>query len=572
MPLSRYPDPPPSPHLYPSPRDAKHPEHRKRKASLPQSLHRFAKHTFLRRPRHTTTDYSSVRTTPATSLTSGSCPASPAVPPSRSDGAMASGECPLGGSAVASGGRTRVQPPMTTTASSNGGGTMPRKAGSKQLLQPTLANPCISYYEVSNPAQTKEGKQETSNSGNEKSKNAPGEVPQTRLPSPQKRRYTYSNLPLPKSTTFSSFSARRQGSSIPRSQSRPKDIKGLCGQQANEQQQPMGSMSQKQRTTQTAPQTANKNNNTNPSGFGPRHCFTPHHQQPPLFQHASSLPKSQTAINLTSYSSSTTPNPPAPTESFINRFRNQNQPIRSSKRSRSPAYCGDDAAAVPPVPALNRNVYTVKAPQLGSLKGQASMELIFPCPSSTDSVEDIQTISTAQPQQYWLGRFSTLVNAFHQEDAFKTKSDSITINYTISSPHPHPHASPYPSPSSPKQQPTHYIATSPTATLDDQRAKRAFIFLENACTTSEARKSFLEFRDVYTKRFGDRWTNWFVVEGHHGNGSTSDLSSGTLVSSLGNGEKGKIRKSSENGILGVGSGGGGIGLMNMFRTVRRSLV
>ncbi|KAK2794162.1 hypothetical protein FQN52_009244 [Onygenales sp. PD_12] len=249
-----------------------------------------------------------------------------------------------------------------------------------------------------------------------------------------------------------------------------------------------------------------------------------------------------------------------------------NQPIRSSKRSRSPAYCGDDAAAVPPVPALNRNVYTVKAPQLGSLKGQASMELIFPCPSSTDSVEDIQTISTAQPQQYWLGRFSTLVNAFHQEDAFKTKSDSITINYTISSPHPHPRASPYPSPSSPKQQPTHYIATSPTATLDDQRAKRAFIFLENACTTSEARKSFLEFRDVYTKRFGDRWTNWFVVEGHHGNGSTSDLSSGTLVSSLGNGEKGKIRKSSENGILGVGSGGGGIGLMNMFRTVRRSLV
>ncbi|KAK2798149.1 hypothetical protein FQN50_008960 [Emmonsiellopsis sp. PD_5] len=229
------------------------------------------------------------------------------------------------------------------------------------------------------------------------------------------------------------------------------------------------------------------------------------------------------------------------------------------------------AATVPPVPSLNQDAYTVKAPQPGRLKGQASMELIFPYPSSTDSVEDIQTISTAQPQQYWLGRFSTLVNAFHQEDSFKSKSDSITINYTISSPH--PHASPYPSP---KHQPTHYhyISTSPTATLDDQRAKRAFTFLENACTTSEARRSFLEFRDVYTKRFGDRWTNWFVVDGFGGNGSTSDLSSGTLVSSSfgGNGEKmGKVRKSSENGVLGGGGGAGG-GLMNMFRSVRRSLV
>ncbi|KAK2737337.1 hypothetical protein FQN55_001175 [Onygenales sp. PD_40] len=400
MPLSRYPDPAPSPHLYPSPRDAKLPEHRKRKASLPQSLHRFAKHTFLRRPRHTTTDYSSVRTTPATSLTSGSCPASPAVPPSRSDGVMASGECPLGGSAVASGGRTRVQPPMTTTASSNGGGTMPRKAGKD-------------------------------------------------------------------------------------------DANGTANSQQEQQHEPV-------RIRATT-----------------------------LFYPSSPA----TAIIPTRQLVAKEPNSDKPDVIFF--FYNSKPPRANGKLHKS---------LPEPEPAYSY-------------------------------VEDIQTISTAQPQQYWLGRFSTLVNAFHQEDAFKTKSDSITINYTISSPHPHPHASPYPFPSTPKQQPTHYIATSPTATLDDQRAKRAFIFLENACTTSEARKSFLEFRDVYTKRFGDRWTNWFVVEGHHGNGSTSDLSSGTLVSSLGNGEKGKIRKSSENGVLGAGGGGGGgIGLMNMFRTVRRSLV
>ncbi|PGH11440.1 hypothetical protein AJ80_07119 [Polytolypa hystricis UAMH7299] len=165
--------------------------------------------------------------------------------------------------------------------------------------------------------------------------------------------------------------------------------------------------------------------------------------------------------------------------------------------------------------------------------------------------EDVKMVTTAQPQQYWLGRFMTLVNSFHYEDSFSAP-DPVT-GYG-------------------RQTPISYLAgpSAAAATSDDRRTKRAFMFLERVCTTDEARASFIEFRNAYSKRHGDIWTKWFISDaavdklpgaGNVDKGSPMKLST---LESMKEMYKDR-RKSSESG--GQPSGG----IINMFKSVRRSL-
>lgn len=96
----------------------------------------------------------------------------------------------------------------------------------------------------------------------------------------------------------------------------------------------------------------------------------------------------------------------------------------------------------------------------------------------------LHQVSHPQPRQYWLGRFVTLVNAFHYEDSFN-QPDAATGFGMISS---------YSRP-----------LGSAERLLPDYRTKRAFMVLENACVTDEANKSLREFQDEYIAIYGDRW-------------------------------------------------------------------
>lgn len=96
----------------------------------------------------------------------------------------------------------------------------------------------------------------------------------------------------------------------------------------------------------------------------------------------------------------------------------------------------------------------------------------------------LHQVSHPQPRQYWLGRFVTLVNAFHYEDSFN-QPDAATGFGMISS---------YSRP-----------LGSAERLLPDYRTKRAFMVLENACVTDEANKSLREFQDEYISIHGDRW-------------------------------------------------------------------
>ncbi|KLJ13638.1 hypothetical protein EMPG_09396 [Blastomyces silverae] len=570
MPLARYSAS--SPHLYACPRDSKHnraSQDGRRKSSLTKSLQAFAKNTFHRRQRHTNAGDSSYGTTPATSFTGSSCPPSPGVSQLRSEGVMAPVTHTMGRSPLTSGANSRGQTQILVgvTASPKESPGLNRKPGSMNLQLPIPEEPRISHENPSERRQTNGGKQRVK-CGTLKEGTAQSQVSRIPLPSPQpdgypRRRNTNAGLPLPKSTTFSSFISLRHGSSLSHHQSRSKNKRGSHEQssleQQRQQQKQIGGMHQKPTNAANA-QIAQIANNPPAGPFGSQHCLTPK-QRPLLGPKGRSLPKSQTAINLASYSK--LPGYSAPTESFINRYQ-------SNARSKCSIIndC-EDTGSLRSLRGQNNSPNAARKDACGSdiqqptnLREQPPMEQLISSCTSPNNDDDIQTVTTAQPRQYWLGRFSTLVNAFHHEDSFKEESDAATG---------------YDSSAAPAY---YYITSSSTATLNDQRTKRAFVFLENACSTAEARVSFLEFRDAYSKCLGNRWSKWFVRDtgvgagaagGKQGYGdSTSDLSDGTLISAREVADK--KRKWSEGGALAGGgsAGAGGIGLMSMFRTVRKS--
>ncbi|EGE84901.1 hypothetical protein BDDG_07846 [Blastomyces dermatitidis ATCC 18188] len=573
MPLARYPASS-SPHLYACPRNSKDngaSQDCRRKSSLTKSLQAFARNTFHRRQRHTNAGDSSYGTTPATSFTSSPCPPSPGVSQLRSEGAMAPVTHTMGRASLIpwANSRDQTQTLMGVTSSVKDSPGLNGKPGSMDLQQPGPEEPSISHKNPSELRQTNGGKQRVK-CGTLKEGRAQSQVSRIPLPSPQLDRYprrnTNAGLPLPKSTTFSSFSSLRHGSSLSHHQSRSKNKRASHEQsgpeQQHQQQKQIGGMRQKPTNAANA-QIAQIANNPPAGSFGSQHCFSPK-QQPLLGPKGRSLPKSLTAINLASYSK--LPGYSAPTESFINRYQ------RNARSKYSIFNDCEDTASLrsfrgrnnPPDAAI-KDACVSDLQQPTNLREQRPMEeLISPCPSPNNG-DDIQTVTTAQPRQYWLGRFSTLVNAFHHEDSFKEESDAAT-GYDSSA------ALAY-----------YYITSSSTATLNDQRAKRAFDFLENACSTAEARVSFLEFRDAYSRCFGNRWSKWFVRDAGVGadagaaggkqgyRDSTADLSDGTLISDREVADR--KRKWSEGGTLTGGgiAGAGGIGLMNMFRTVRKSL-
>ncbi|EEH45081.2 uncharacterized protein PADG_01231 [Paracoccidioides brasiliensis Pb18] len=560
--MSLAPYPTPSPHVYPSPHDVNidaASQYSRRKTSLTKSLQTFAKNTFHRRHRHTNTGDSSHSTTPATSFTSSWCSTSPGASQSRSEEVMERVTPVLRKLSLTLGGTSQdqIQKPKEIAGSIQAGQKprLGRRDGFMDLQKPPApVNSCISYEENgSERGQTNGGQQRSVQYANTKDGRAPSQVSRIPLPSPQpdgysRRRHTNAGLVFPKSTTFSSLSSLKQGYSLSRSQSLlSKNNKGSCRQPELLHQQQMGAMAQKLETAHTA--IANK---PSPESFGPRQYLTPQ-QHSHVVPKGSSLTKSRTTINLTSYARPHDFFEPA--ESFINHY----QRISHSKHN-IVNDCGHNGSPrglrnhYNPQNAGVKDVHCSNAQKPGSLKEQSPMELPSPC-SPPESDSDIRKVTTAKPHQYWLGRFSTLTNGFHYEDSFRQESDAVT-GFDASEPY--------------------YISSSSTATLDDQRAKRAFVFLENACTTAEARGSFLEFRYEYSKRCGDRWSKWFAADQNvtckkRYGGSTSDLSDETLISV---GEVTDMeRKSNNNGApRGRGTEIGGIGLINMFRTVRRSLV
>ncbi|PGH02376.1 hypothetical protein GX51_04684 [Blastomyces parvus] len=539
-----------SPHLYACPRDSKYnraSQHCRRKSSLTQYLQAFAKNTFHRRQRHTKAGDSSYGTTPTTSITSSSCPPSPGVSQLRSEEAKALVTHTMGRSPLTSGANSRGQPQKLV-----GGITSPKespglnkKPDSVNLQLPVPEKPRVWHENPSERRQTNGGKQRV-NGGTLKEGTAPSQVSRIPLPSPQpdgypRRRNTNAGLPLPKSTTFSSFISLRHGPALSHHQSQSKNKRASHEQsgpaQQHQQQKQIGGMQQKPTNAENA-QIAQIANNPLAGSFGSQHCLT--HKQQTLGPKRRALPKSQTAVNLASYSK--LPGYSAPTESFMNRHQSNARSKCSiiNDREETGSLRSLRGRINPPNAAIKDACGLGMQQPTDSTEKPSMEELIFPCPSSNND-DDIQTVTTAQPRQYWLGRFSTLVNAFHHEDSFKEESGAATG---------------YDSSVAPT---TCYITSSSTATLNDQRAKRAFVFLENACSTAEARVSFLEFRDAYSKCFGNRWSKWFLRDAGASaglgkqmyGGSTSDLSDGTLISAREVADK--KRKWSEGGAL---AGGG----------------
>ncbi|KAE8350695.1 hypothetical protein BDV28DRAFT_162791 [Aspergillus coremiiformis] len=105
-------------------------------------------------------------------------------------------------------------------------------------------------------------------------------------------------------------------------------------------------------------------------------------------------------------------------------------------------------------------------------------------PGLTVSADYVSQVSESQPQQYWLGRFVTLVNAFHYEDSFNEPDIATGFGMLSSYSRPLGH---------PESNDTGY------------RVKRAFMVLENVCMNDEASASLRKFRNEYVDKFGDRW-------------------------------------------------------------------
>jgi hypothetical protein len=94
-------------------------------------------------------------------------------------------------------------------------------------------------------------------------------------------------------------------------------------------------------------------------------------------------------------------------------------------------------------------------------------------------------VETAMPQEYWLGRFMTLTNAFHYEDSFN--EPDIATGFEMPSSYSRP------------------FQGSDDGDMAAYRVKRAFMVLENRCVSEEASASLRDFREAYIRRFGDQW-------------------------------------------------------------------
>ncbi|KAE8373210.1 hypothetical protein BDV26DRAFT_272578 [Aspergillus bertholletiae] len=105
-------------------------------------------------------------------------------------------------------------------------------------------------------------------------------------------------------------------------------------------------------------------------------------------------------------------------------------------------------------------------------------------PGLTVHTDWVSQVNESQPQQYWLGRFVTLINAFHYEDSFH-EPDIATGFGMLSS---------YSRPLGP-----------PDSDEAGYRIKRAFMVLENVCMNDEASASLQKFRYEYIGKCGDGW-------------------------------------------------------------------
>lgn len=103
---------------------------------------------------------------------------------------------------------------------------------------------------------------------------------------------------------------------------------------------------------------------------------------------------------------------------------------------------------------------------------------------STMRTDGVERVAEAQPREYWLGRFVTLINAFHYEDSFNEPDISTGFGMLSSYSRPLAHSH---------------------ADQANYRIKRAFMVLENVCVTDEASASLREFRDEYIQKYGDQW-------------------------------------------------------------------
>lgn len=105
-------------------------------------------------------------------------------------------------------------------------------------------------------------------------------------------------------------------------------------------------------------------------------------------------------------------------------------------------------------------------------------------PGLTIHADWFSQVSESQPQQYWLGRFVTLVNAFHYEDSFHEPDIATGFGMLSSYSRPLGH---------------------PDSNEAGYRIKRAFMVLENVCMNDEASGSLRKFRCEYINKFGDGW-------------------------------------------------------------------
>ena len=152
-------------------------------------------------------------------------------------------------------------------------------------------------------------------------------------------------------------------------------------------------------------------------------------------------------------------------------------------------------------------------------------------------------VTSAQSPEYWLGRLTTLVNAFQHEEGFNEPDPAIRYDS-----------------STPKREAARLLLTrSP----EENRAQRALMMLQRYCKTSEAKESLVRFRESYSKSLGHRWSSWFnELDTDEGN------TTGGLEVEPDSGKKGTTNgKAHASGRW----AGGEFGVVNIFRSVRRSL-
>ncbi|KAK2760202.1 hypothetical protein FQN54_002269 [Arachnomyces sp. PD_36] len=158
-------------------------------------------------------------------------------------------------------------------------------------------------------------------------------------------------------------------------------------------------------------------------------------------------------------------------------------------------------------------------------------------------VPEEELVRSGRPQEYWFGRFVTLMNRFNYEDSFN-EPDSATGMDKMSG----------------LSRPT----SLSKAQLDEHRIKRTFVALESMCVTPEATESFREFKTAYCRRFGDQWTKWLVVgRGEDDTGVLGEMSRVFLK----RGERRTPEPRSERKI----SGSYGEKFGSLFKSMRRSL-